>query len=88
MTLEILDLKNRENTNNEDCYKYNITNSKSQPGDGCDNNGKTIFDKLYDDRYKKIYISQKDFFKENFNYNYNLNQKKKKINIEMSQQDI
>ena len=78
VTLEILDLKNRENTNNEDYYKYNITNSKSQPGDGCDNNGKTIFDKLYDDRYKKIYISQKDFFKENFNYNYNLNQKKKK----------
>jgi hypothetical protein len=46
--------------------------------EGCDNNGKTIFDKLYDDRYKITYISQEDFIKKNFNDSYNLYQKKKK----------
>ena len=85
VTLEILDLKNRANTNNDECYKYNITNSRRQFCDTYENNGKTIFDKLYDDRYKKIHMSQEDFLRsinydENFNYNYNhsLYQKKKK----------
>ena len=85
VTLEILDLKNRANTNNDECYKYNITNSKRQFCDTYENNGRTIFDKLYDDRYKKTHMSQDDFLRsinydENFNYNYNhcLYQKKKR----------
>ena len=84
VTLEILDLKNRANTNNDECYKYNITNSKRQIYNTYENNGRTIFDKLYDDRYKKTQMSQEDFLRsinydENFNYNYNhsLYQKKK-----------
>ena len=83
VTLEILDLKNRANTNNDECYKYNITHSKTKFCDTYENNGRTIFDKLYDDRYKKTHVSQDDFFKsinydENFNYGYNLYQKRKK----------
>ena len=83
VTLEILDLKNRANTNNDECYKYNVTNSKTKFCDTYENNGRTIFDKLYDDRYKKTHVSQDDFFKsinydENFNYGYNLYQKRKK----------
>ena len=87
VSLEILNLKNRANTNNDEFYKYNITNSKSQYGDLYLNNGKTIHDKLYEESLKKNYnnfnnqeyvlnsINYEDTY--NNNYNYNLYQKKK-----------
>lgn len=82
VTLEILDVKNRLNTNNDEFYKYNITNNKSQY-DMDLNKGRTIFDKLYEEGYRKNFISQEDFFKsinydESFNYNYNIYQMRKK----------
>ena len=86
-TLEILDLKNRNNTNNEECYKYNITSNKTQYGDLYLNQGRTIHDKLYEDSLKKYYnnynnqeyiinsINYEDTY--NYNYNYNLYQMRK-----------
>ena len=82
ITLEILNVKNRINTNNDELYKYNITNNKTQYDLNL-NKGKAIFDKLYENSYKKTYISQEDLLKsinydESINYNYNMYQMRKK----------
>jgi hypothetical protein len=86
VTLEILDLKNRMNTNNDEFYKYNITYNKSQYGDVYLNNGRTIHDKLYEDSFKKYYNNYQDYLLNsnnnedinNYNYNYNYYQAKKR----------
>ena len=86
VTLELLDLKNRMNTNNDEFYKYNITNNKSQYGDVYLNNGRTIHDKLYEDSFKKYYNNNQNYLLNsnnnedinNYNYNYNYYQAKKR----------
>ena len=82
VSLEILDEKNRMNTNNEEFYKYNVASNKSQYGDGYLNNRRTIYDKLYEDSFKKYYnnYNNQDYLYNsmnnedinNYNYNYNL----------------
>ena len=86
VTLEILDLKNRMNTNNDEFYKYNITNNKSQYSDVYLNNGRTIHDKLYEDSFKKYYNNNQEYLLNsnndedinNYNYNYNYYKAKKR----------
>ena len=75
-------MRNRVNSNNDNIYKYNITNNKSQ--DLNSNKGRTIYDKLYQDSFKK-YNNIQDYFKSvnyydayNENYNYNIYQIKKR----------
>ena len=79
VTFEILDIKNRINTNNDEFYKYNISNNKSQHGELDLNNGRTIHDRLYEESLKKYYNYQDYFLRSinyddsyNYNYNYNL----------------
>ena len=88
VTLEILDLKNKINTNNDEFYKYNIANSNSQYGDLYLNNRRTIFDKLYEEGFKKNCNNQDYFLRSinyddsyNYNYNYNIYQIRKKNKI-------
>ena len=82
VSLDILEMRNRVNSNNDNIYKYNITNNKSQ--DLNSNKGRTIYDKLYQDSFKK-YNNIQDYFKSvnyydayNENYNYNIYQIKKR----------
>ena len=79
VTLEILDIKNNINTNNEEFYKYNI--NRSQYDDFDVNKGRTIFDKLYEDSFKKNY-NKPDYILNSINYednyNYTLYQIKKR----------
>jgi len=93
VTLEILDIKNNINTNNDDCYKYNI--NKSQYDDYDMNKGKTIFDKLYEDRYKVNYYNSPEnimssiSFDDNYNYTlYHLKKKNKYKNISPKYLDV
>ena len=82
VSLDILEMRNRVNSNNDNIYKYNITNNKSQ--DLNSNKGRTIYDKLYQDSFKK-YNNIQYYFKSvnyydayNENYNYNIYQIKKR----------
>ena len=67
-TLEILNLKNRLNTYNDEYFKYNIPNSFSQYNNLILNKGKTIWDKLYEDAFKEksCYEGEEDFKYNNF----------------------
>ena len=79
-TLEILDYKNRINTNNDE-YKYNIPYNNDKYGESYLNNSRTIYDKLYEDRFKKCYNNPEDFYKSiNYDdsYNYIVYQMRKK----------
>ena len=67
--------------NNEEFYKYNVENNKSQYGDGYLNNERAIYDKLYEDNFKKycnynnqdyLYNSMNNEDINNYNYHYNL----------------
>ena len=88
VSLEILDEKNRMNTNNDEFYKYNVASNKSQYVDEYLNNRRTIYDKLYEDSFKKYYnnYNNQDYLYNsmnnedinNYNYNYNLYQMKKR----------
>ena len=52
-TLEILDIKNRLNTNNDEFYKYKIPNTYSQYNNFILNKGRTIWDKLYEEAFQE-----------------------------------
>ena len=57
-TLEILDIKNRLNTNNDEIYKYHIPNSFSQYNNWILNKGRTIWDKLYEEASLKKIVAK------------------------------
>jgi hypothetical protein len=70
-TLEILDIKNRINTNNDEVYKYNIPNSQNQYDNFILNKGRTIWDKLYEESFqKKRCLELQDVKDYNKNNNY------------------
>ena len=78
-TLEILDIKNRINTYNDEFYKYKIPYSYSQYNHYIINKGRTIWDKLYEESFqKKICLGELSIW-ENNNNNYNKMRKKKKF---------
>lgn len=73
-TLEILDIKNRLNTNNDEIYKYHIPNSFSQYNNLILNKGRTIWDKLYEEASLKNNCCEGHSFKD-FNLNNNIRKK-------------
>ena len=76
-TLEILDIKNRINTYNDEFYKYNIPNSYSRYNNFIINKGRTIWDKLYEEAFqKKICLGELNIWE---NINNNKMRKKKKF---------
>ena len=85
-TLQILDIKNRLNTNNDEIYKYHIPNSFSQYNHFILNKGRTIWDKLYDEAGQK-----KSFYDEQLtmdNNNKNIRKKDKFKNVSSKFFDI
>ena len=64
-SLEILDIKNRLNTNNDDFYKYRIPNSFSQYNNLLLNKGRTIWDKLYEEAFQEKKCCEDSFIKYN-----------------------
>lgn len=63
-SLEILDIKNKLNTNNDECYKYHIPNSYSQYNNLILNKGRTIWDKLYEEAGQKKNCYEEQLIKE------------------------
>ena len=92
VSLDILEMKNKINSDNDDIYKYNITNNNNNRSqDLILNKGKTIYDKLYQDYFKK-YRNLQDYFNKsvnyydsyNKNYNYNIYKIKKRNKFKSS----
>ena len=91
LILDILEMKNKINSDNDDIYKYNITNNNNRSQDLILNKGKTIYDKLYQDYFKK-YRNLQDYFNKsvnyydsyNKNYNYNIYKIKKRNKFKSS----
>ena len=83
-TLEILDIKNRLNTNNDDFYKYRIPNSFSQYNNFLLNKGRTIWDKLYEEAFQEKNCCGEDSF---IKYN-NIKKKDKFKNVSSKFFDI
>ena len=85
-TLQILDIKNRLNTYNDEIYKYHIPNSFSQYNHFILNKGRTIWDKLYDEAGQK-----KSFYDEQLtmdNNNKNIRKKDRFKNVSSKFFDI
>ena len=82
-SLEILDIKNRLNTNNDDFYKYRIPNSFSQYNNFLLNKGRTIWDKLYEEAFQEKNCCEDSFIKYN-----NIKKKDKFKNVSSKYFDI